>query len=311
MAVFCAGQLVADIIVKPVDALLSGQDTSRVEQIVVKNGGDMMNTAISLSRLGNHVVCSGKVGDDDFGRFLSDTLRAEKIDTRGVTLVREVPTSSVIVLVTTDGERKFLYFGGSNDYFQYEDIDLSLLDGCENVHVGGTYNLPRFDGEGAAALFRQARKKGKQTSMDVTWDSNGQWLSTIRPCLPHLDFFMPSFEEAKNITGEQEPEAIATALMEEGVGTVVLKLGKAGCYLKNSSESFSLPAFDVPVVDTTGAGDSFVAGFLTGLQNRWELRRCAQFASAVSAFCIQSLGATTGIPGAEEVLHFLEQCDKI
>jgi sugar/nucleoside kinase (ribokinase family) len=306
MDILCVGQLVADILVKPVDGVDYSVDTKRVEQIVVKNGGDSMNTAIALAKLENKVGFAGKVGDDSFGKYLMEVISSCNIDVSGLKITKDAATSSVIVLINSKGERTFLYYGGANDKFAFEDIDLSLLDVCKIVHAGGTYLLPGFDGKGAAELFKLARSRGKLTSMDVTWDTTGRWLEVIRPCLGYLDYFMPSYNEAVHITGRENPKEIAQFLLEQGVGTVVLKLGKDGCYVKGKDVEFYHSAYDVKVADTTGAGDSFVAGFLTGLKKKWSLSECAQFASAVSACCIQQLGATMGVRNFNGTLDFIK-----
>lgn len=310
MDILCVGQLVADILVKPVDSVDFSIDTKRVDQISVKNGGDSLNTAIDLAKIGNRVGFAGKAGDDSFGDFLLKTMKNNNIDCRGLKIEAGASTSSCIAVISAKGERVFLYHGGTNDTFAYDDMDISLIEECRIVHVGGTFLLPRFDGEGAAKLFQVARSKNKLTSMDVTWDTTGRWLSVIKPCLRYLDFFMPSYNEAKLITGKDKPEDIASFLQNEGVGTVVVKLGKEGVYVKGKSESFRYPAYNVKVVDTTGAGDSFVAGFLTGTLKKWSLEKCAQFASAVSAHCIQHMGATTGIPGYNDIMEFIERNNK-
>lgn len=310
MDILCVGQLATDILVKPVDSVDFNVDTKRVEQISVKNGGDALNTAINLAKLGNKVCFAGKVGDDSFGDFLLKTIKSCNIDSKGLKIEKGASSPSVIVLINAKGERTFLYYGGTNDRFEYEDIDTSLIDECRVVHVGGTYTLPKFDGEGTARLFQLAQSKSKITSMDVSSDTTGKWLSIIKPCLKYLNFFMPSYNEAKSITGEETPEAIANFLLNEGVGTVVVKLGRDGCYVNNQDESFYFPAYDVKVVDTTGAGDSFVAGFLTGILKKWDLQKCTKFASAVSAHCIQYLGSTTGIPGFEAVEEFIRRQEK-
>lgn len=310
MDILCVGQLVTDILVKPVENIDFTIDTKRVEQISVKNGGDCLNTAIDLAKLGNKVGFSGKVGDDIFGDFLLKTIKSYDIDSRGLKIEKGALTSSVIVLINDKGERVFLYHGGTNDTFCYNDIDISIIDECRIVHAGGIYLLPQFDGAGVAKLFKLARSRGKITSMDITYDTTGRWLDVIRPCLKYLNIFMPSYNEAKFITCRESPEDIAGFLQNEGVETVVVKLGKQGCYVKGQVKGFFLPAYDVPVVDTTGAGDSFVAGFLTGLLQEWDLQRCAQFATAVSAHCIQQVGATTYIPSFNDIVEFIEKNSK-
>lgn len=307
MDILCVGQLVTDILAKPIESIDYTVDTIRVESINVKNGGDCLNTAICLAKLGNDTGVIGKVGNDLFGNFLLEAIKSNGIDARGMIVEEGASTSSVIVSINNDGARVFFYYGGTNDTFMYEDLNTALIDECRIVHVGGTYSLPQFDGNGAAKLFAYAKAKGRLTSMDVTWDTSGRWLSTIKPCLKYLDIFMPSINEARHITGRDKPEDIARFLQDQGVKTVVVKLGRDGCYVKASDKGFFCPAYDVEVVDTTGAGDSFVAGFLTGVLKGWDLEKCARFASAVSAHCIQHIGATTGIPEFEDIIEFINR----
>jgi sugar/nucleoside kinase (ribokinase family) len=306
--VLCAGQLAADILVRPVDRLDFASDTRRVEPIRLSSGGDGLNVAIGLARLGQRVRFAGLVGRDHWGDFLSSVIEREGIDGRGLKRTEEAGTCTVLVAINSQGERTFFYHGGANDRFSLQDVDPAPLADAKAVHVGGTYLLPRFDGEGAAALFRDARAQGKLTSMDVTWDVEGRWLSVIAPCLPHLDWFLPSTKEAARITGRSEPEAMAAFLREQGVGGVVIKLGERGCYvLPTGQAGFFAPAFSVPAVDTTGAGDSFVAGFLAGLLRGWPPERCARLACAAAALNIQKVGATAGMPTFEEASRLMEE----
>jgi sugar/nucleoside kinase (ribokinase family) len=307
MDVLCVGQLAADILVRPVDRVDYGVDTKRVEGIDIKNGGDCLNVALGLAKLGSSVGFAGLVGEDQLGAYLRRVIEDAGIDARGLASTGEARTCSCLVLINSLGERTFFYYGGANDLFTGATVAPSLLEEAAIVHVGGTYLLPRFDGQGAAGLFAAARARGKLTSMDVTWDTTGRWLSVIEPCLPHLSFFMPSIREAERIAGTNDPPKIADFLQSKGVHTVVVKLGEQGCYVKPSGAAgFLVPAFPTEVVDTTGAGDSFVAGFLTGILRKWELKRCAAFACAVAALNIRKVGATAGIPTFDEARDFME-----
>jgi sugar/nucleoside kinase (ribokinase family) len=306
MKILCVGQMVADILVQGINTLDFSIDTRRVDDISVKNGGDCLNTAINLKRLGNEIGFAGLVGNDTLGRYLLEVLKENHIENKGVRITDEAKTSSVIVAVNPKGERVFFYYGGTNDLFSFDDLNPAEINQFDIIHVGGAFLLPRFDGDGAAKLFELAHQSGKLTTMDVTWDTVGRWMQTIEPCLKHLDLFMPSIGEAEKITGETHPENMANVLMEKGVKNVIIKLGKKGCYINAFGERFYFPAYDVPVVDTTGAGDSFVSGILTGISKGWNIGKSVQFASAVSAFCIQTLGATTGIPSFEEVINFID-----
>jgi len=308
MDVLCVGQLAADILVRPVERVDFGVDTTRVDGIDIRSGGDGLNVALGLARLGNRVGFCGKVGQDQLGDYLSQVIQGAGIDSRGLSRTEQAATCSCVVLINARGDRAFFYHGGANELFSARDIDESLVGEASIVHVGGTYLLPGLDGDGAARLFARAQAAGRLTSMDVTWDVAGRWLPVIEPCLAHLSYFLPSIREAERIAGTSEPARIAEFFEARGVGTSVVKLGEKGCYVKSRGEpGFSVAAFPTRVVDTTGAGDSFVAGFLTGVLRKWDLRRTAGFACAVAALNIRRVGATGGIPTFEETIHFIER----
>lgn len=304
--ILCVGQMVVDILVRNVDEVDFQIDTKRVEQIMLRNGGDCMNTAIDLRQLGADVGFAGVLGKDMLGRFLYETLKKSGIDTGGIYFDEGSSTSSVVALINEKGERIFLYYGGSNDALTIDKVDPQVVRDAGIVHVGGTYQLPGFDGKGAGELFALAHQSGGFTSMDVTWDTSGRWLETIEPCLPWLDLFMPSINEAKEICGTNDEKEIAKFLKDKGVKNVIVKLGRRGCYVDAFGKRYYQSAYQTPVVDTTGAGDSFVAGVLYGLAKEWEIERITRFASAVSAHCIQELGATCGVPSGEKILEFMD-----
>ncbi len=308
MDVLCVGQLAADILVRPVDRVDFGVDTRRVQSIDIRNGGDSLNVAIGLGKLGASVGFAGLIGEDQLGDYLLSVVTEAGIDARGLRRTGAANTCSCLVLINGQGDRTFFYYGGTNDRFSLSDMDLGMVAGTSIVHVGGTYLLPRFDGEGAAALLAHARQHGKLTSMDVTWDTTGRWLSVIEPCLPHLSLFMPSLKEAEQIARTGVPAEIAGFFQDRGVGTVVVKLGEKGCHVKPAGEpGFTVPAFRAEAVDTTGAGDAFVAGFLTGVRTGWDARESASFACAVAAMNIRAVGATAGIPTFEEARRFMRE----
>lgn len=304
--ILCVGQMVVDILVQNVDNVDFGVDTQRIEQIAMKNGGDCLNTAIDLKKLGADVGFSGVLGKDPMGKFLQGVLEENGIDTEGIYFDDASKTSSVIVLINKKGERVFLYYGGSNDALTFEKIDQEMVRKAKYVHVGGTYLLPGFDGEGARKLFELAHETNAFTTMDVTWDTTGRWLEVIESCLSELDLFIPSINEAKEICGTEDEKEIVSFLKKRGVKNVIVKLGAKGCYVDAFGKQYYQSAYKVPVVDTTGAGDSFVAGILYGLNQGWEIEKVTRFASAVGAHCIQQLGATSGVPSYNEVLNFMQ-----
>ena len=303
--ILCVGQMVADILVQNVDEVSFDVDTRRVDQILIKNGGDCLNTAIDLRQLGADVGFIGILGKDPLGNYLHEILVSNGIDDRGIYFDDMIKTSSAVALINKKGERIFLYYGGTNDVLTFDKVDQSMVRNAKIVHVGGTFLLPKFDGNGARDLFKLAHEHESFTTMDVTWDTTGKWLETIEPCLPYLDLFMPSINEAKEICKTTQIEKITEILKSKGVKNIIIKLGKQGCYVDAFGRKYYQNAYNVPVVDTTGAGDSFIAGVLYGLGKGWDIEVITRFASAVSAHCIQELGATNGIPSHEKVLRFM------
>jgi len=170
MDVLCVGQLAADILVRPVERVDFGVDTKRVEGIDIRSGGDGLNVALGLARLGNRVGFCGKVGNDQLGEYLAGVVRGAGIDDRSLRRTDEATTCACLVLINTKGDRSFFYHGGANELFSRHDVDESMVAEAAIVHGGGTYLLPRLDGEGTAGLFERAQAAGKLTSMDVTWD---------------------------------------------------------------------------------------------------------------------------------------------
>lgn len=154
-----------------------------------------------------------------------------------------------------------------------------------------------------AAVLKSAQDRGLTTSLDTAWDLKGRWMRTLRPCLPYLDYFMPSEREVKMLLGHVNPARAARAFLKWGSRCVIIKLGPKGSYLLNQEGvELKIPALKTRVVDETGAGDSFCAGFIKGMSLQWGLRRCLQFANAAGACAVGALGATAGITGPRQVL---------
>ena len=145
-----------------------------------------------------------------------------------------------------------------------------------------------------------------KTSMVTCFDGQGVWLPHIEHALLHLDVIMSSLEEARHYSGQETPEAIADFYRSFGVDTAVIKLGAEGLFVKNAHEAHHIPAHNVTVVDTTGAGDAACAGFLYGYVQDWDLLRCGRLANAVGGLTVQQMGGAEAIRSLEETLAFME-----
>lgn len=304
----CLGILVADVVGKPIDAMPERGRLALVDRMELHSGGCAANTGIDLAKLGINTAIAGKVGADGFGDFLVNRFASHGINTDGVVRDEVAATSATMVLVHSDGERSFLHYLGANASLCYEDIDRERMVDTKVLHIAGALVMPGIDGEPTARLLKQAQQAGVITALDTVWDATGAWMDKIRPCLPYVDYLLPSFEEAKMLAGGLEsPVDIASFLIDAGAASVGLKLGDRGCYFRSrDGHAFSVPVLPVQAIDALGAGDAFVAGFLAGIVRGWDVERCAQFATAVGASCVTALGATTGVKGFEETLAFLE-----
>lgn len=307
MSILCVGEMVADIMVRPVPADVRQQDSTIVEEISIVNGGDALNTAVGLGKLGYDVTFIGKAGKDAFGRMIVDIAKKSGVDVSRVKFSQVYDNSKVVALISADGQRNFLHCSGSNKEFSVEDIEEEALWDKQILHIGGTFHLPKFDGEkGAAIVLRKAQALGVKTCMDVAFDHSGLWLETIGCCLPHLDFFMPSIGEAREMLHISDEKEAALKFKKMGVKNVVIKMGEAGVYCNpQEGRAFYCEPYHVQTVDTTGAGDGFVGGFLGALDSGKCLEDCILEGTANAAFVVQKVGATAGVPDRTELESFI------
>lgn len=304
--VVCLGILVADVLGKPVDEYPGRGKLVLCDQMELHTGGCATNTGISLAKIGIDTGIMGKVGQDGFGDFVIKTVESHGMDARGVARDPENNTSGTMVMIHGDGERSFIHYLGANATLVEDDINYEYVEGAKVLHVAGTFLMPAFDGQPTANVLKKALEMGITTSLDTAWDSRGRWMELLAPCLPYMDYFVPSIEEARMVTGMHDPADVARALMDRGVKVVGLKMGEDGCYIRSAGAEVRIPKYDVDAVDACGAGDAFAAGFLTGIVKGWDLEMTGRFANAVGACCVTAIGATTGIKSLEQTLAFME-----
>lgn len=303
--VLCVTLLNLNILVKPVDRGVFDRDATLVSNYNVVVGGDGTNQAVTLSRLGHSVGVCGSIGEDHFGHLAMELLHERAIDTVQVAVNPQAQTAVCLVMIGPDGERNFIVKRGACDSFTLADIDQDLCTRAKILNIGSVFTFKKLFGNDLAALLRNAQQHGVITSADAMYDSYGIGAENMLPVLQHLDYFLPSYDEAKYLTREDDPERMADKLLSYGVKNVVIKLGASGCLLKNARVQMLQPAFLAPVVDTTGAGDNFIAGFLHGVLNGWDERRCLLAASATASISIGAIGATGAVQSADQMLQWL------
>lgn len=306
--VVCLGILVADVVGKPIEAFPPKGTLAAVDRMELHAGGCAANTGISLAKLSVSTAVLGKVGRDGFGDFLAQTLERHGVESSGLARDDREATSATMVAVDAQGERTFLHYQGANAAFTADDVDWAPIEAASILHIAGPFLMPRYMGADNAAVLKRAKALGKTTTLDTVWDPTDRWMSVLEPCLPYLDYALPSLEEARRITGREAPRDIAQVLLDGGVQTVGLKMGQEGAYVRSrDGDEFTVPPFPVNAVDALGAGDAWVAGFLCGLTRGWDLETTARFANAVGACSVQALGATTGVRSFDETLAFLNR----
>lgn len=306
----CVGIVVADLVAAPVQRYPEPGEVEIVDRMILHSGGCALNTAVAACKLGTRSGVIGRVGDDALGRFLTQELKSAGVDSNGITVDKETPTSSTMVLVAPDGQRSFIHNRGANAALTQDDIALAHLERTKYFHMGGALLLPGLDGEPMANLLRLAEQMSKITSIDTAWSDREDWMELLGPSLPHCDYLFCSRQEGKRLTGKDDPYDIADELLDRQAGAVVVKLGAKGCVVKTSSRSkfpnqcFAWPAVTVDVVDTCGAGDCFVAAFLVGLLKGRDITDCATLANAAGALSTTKLGATAAIGSLTELEEF-------
>lgn len=305
----CVGILVADAIAKPVNKIPEKGRLELVDTLGLYTGGCAASASIDMSIIGRDVAIIGKIGNDGFGMFMKNSLEQKGVGTKGLIVDPEGATSASLVIVTPDGERSFLHCTGSNGTFVEADIPYDVIAESKLVFVAGTMLMPAFDGEDCALFLKKSKEMGKTTALDTAWDSRGRWMKVLAPCMPYIDIFLPSYEEAVELSGKTDPEEIADSFLDMGPKIVVIKLGRDGCLIKTKTgEKYAIPTYThIKAVDTTGAGDAFCSGFLSAYVKGKSLLDCGRFANAVGTHCVMAKGASTGIRPEAEILKFMEE----
>ena len=304
--VTCVGGTLADILARPVGAMPNPGRVELVDEMRLAPGGCAVNSASALTRLGVPARLIGRIGRDGLGDFLVRTLVERGVDVAGLAPT-DTGTSASMVFVSADGERCLLHTLGAMGTFDSTDIDWSLAARSRVFFVAQFGLLGRFDWSAASALAR-ARQSGMLTALDTVWDATGRLADKVGPCLPLLDYFLPSYDEAKEITGLTDPRLMASSFQDRGVGTVGIKLGQDGCYLRGKDgEEVTVPGFPVTAVDATAAGDVFCGSLAVSLVEGRSLTEGVQFASAAAAIAVTRLGAQPSIPRRDEIERFLQE----
>ncbi|MDH7488009.1 MAG: PfkB family carbohydrate kinase [Anaerolineae bacterium] len=310
--VITLGEVLVDFV-----ATVSGVSLADAPAFKKAPGGAPANVAAALARLGVSAGFMGKVGDDPFGHFLVDTLRALGVDTAAVRWSAEARTALAFVSLRADGERDFAFYRhpSADMLYRPDDVDLAYICGAKVFHFGSISLI----GEPSRSATLLAAETARDAGLLVSYDPNlrlALWPSAqaAREGILRgwrLAHVIKVSEEELAFLGGDEPEA-ARRLWHDALRLLVVTRGRAGCTYVTPALSGDVPGFSVRTVDTTGAGDGFVAGMLKGLLETPEawgdearLRGILRYANAVGALATTRRGAIPAMPTPRQVERLL------
>ena len=299
--ILCIGVALLDLPLGPIDETVFRRETTMLPKIPLTTGGDALNQATILCRLGEKVSLIGHIGDDRLGRQLLYHCWQEGIDADSMVVEKGAETRINVVLVTPDGQRSFL----KNDTavskpFQIGDINLDRVKNAKAVSLASLFASKLRDPAFITEVLTTAKSTGALTFADTVppSGSGSEAFASMAAYLPYLDYMTPNQEEASLLTGEADPSTAARRFLEAGLGsssrggTVVIKLGADGCLITTRTQSLHVEGFLAKTIDTTGAGDTFAAAFLSAVLNGKSLEEAGRLANRLAARSTEYLGAT-------------------
>jgi sugar/nucleoside kinase (ribokinase family) len=293
MNVIALGVHVVDVLVRPVEQIPERQGGILVEQIRITPAGTAGGTAVTLAKLGARVRSAGAIGDDDLGDVLVALLDGFGVDTSLLVRRDSVQTSASVLPIRPDGSRPAFHVVGANATYGAADAPREAIAEADFLHLGA----PEFmGGQDAAEILSFAREHRVVTSADVLapGEQAAQIADWIAPALEHLDYLLPNEEQVLGLTGLSELASGCEELLARGVGCVAATCGGEGAVVVDRDGIDRVPAFATDVVDTTGCGDAFSAGFLRGVSLGRSRRDAAVLGCAVAALVAQGLGSDHG-----------------
>ncbi len=266
-------------------------------------GSSVAITAANYAGLGGSASVAGLAGQDEYGRFMIEAMKRRGIDTSLIRTTSEVKTGVTVNLIYGGTRTQITYPGAIARFEDTSEVEANLAR-FTHVHFSGVYQQHRLRPK-ITTLLDRVRASGGTLSLDPQWDPRESW-ETLGEWLPRLDYFFVNADEARSITGETD-ELKAVGRLAESTRCPICKLGPLGVAAVAEGAELRVPTFRVPVVDTTGAGDAFAAGFLFArLEKGMGTRDALRFGNAVAARNCMGEGGVNACPPYEEILRFME-----
>jgi len=285
------GNAVADVVARMVDDV-PRTGSLHPETVQYFAGGCGNNVAMVLARLGAEVAIVACVGQDVFGDVLLAQWQSAGIETQYVMRHPTEPTGVTIVLVDSEGERRFISAPAANRFLTVDSLPSTLLDGIFALHIAGFFTMPGIEEDALIPLLESARSRGILTVLDPVGGSARERREELLRLLPYLDIVLVNEDEGEKITDEQSADAIARILFERGASTIIAKLGSTGSRIYGKFGDFDVPPYPATTIDSTGAGDAYIATLLASLVRGDDFHTATRWASAAGAATVEAIGAT-------------------
>ncbi len=301
--VLSIGICVVDALGKPVDRYPEKGKITVFDKMALSVGGPAAASAVTIARMGAGASLVGRIGRDGLGDFFLKYVDESGVDTSHMVRDNTASTPFTFVAVSSDGDRTFFHCPGAGRAFSIDDVDMELVGKAKIVHIGGSFIMDSFDGEGTVDVLKAAKEAGALTSIDTAYNSEKDTESVLCGAFELIDYFFAGYDEGVHITGKKNHREIASCLLDRGCKVVVVKLGEKGSYILSEKGGIELKPFPATVVDTCGAGDVYVGGFLFGVLQDWPVEKCGKLGALLSSHSISELGGTTGVPKIENLGH--------
>ena len=299
------GAAVVDVLAGIVDKEIFEKGSVPSKHIRMSCGGDALNESVVLSGLGINAELISVLGEDDAGQRVLECLRNNHVSTDKIAICDDLSTSINIVLVDENGERFFITDAKSSLRKLSKD---HILKHCESmgdiVSFASIFVSPLLGVPEMLEVFSEIKKTSDRVLVaDMTTAKKGERIGDIAPLFEYIDYIIPNAKEAEILTGESDPERAADTFIQHGTKAVIIKCGKDGCIYKTKDEKGSASAYKTRAVDTTGAGDGFVAGFIYGLSKGCKLSDCCRYGNATASLMVEQYGTQGIIKSSEQVLE--------
>ena len=302
--IIVVGELNVDLILQDIATFPEIGKEKIAKNMLLTMGSASAIFASNIAKLENKTGFIGKLGDDDYGKLVSGTLESRGVDTSGI-IVDKKSKTGITVSMTFPHNYAMVTYMGAMEEFSIEDVDFEFLKQARHMHFASYYLQPGIRSN-CDKLFEKCKKYGITTSFDPSWDPDEEWKEDIFRVLKNTDVFLPNEQEALNISGCTTIENALEKLSEYSK-IVVIKLGEKGAITKYKGKIIRTKTFNLEPKDTTGAGDSFNAGFISSWLAGSDIMKSLKMGNACGAIATTKLGGSTASPDINELKQFLDQ----